>query len=102
MLQGIYKRRSPIQEKLARIKEIVLKDALSREKSIIELAKTYGVHPLSLLKFYKKNGIKKKRKNVEYKLGYKRNSFKSQIEDIRKYIKENDITKEEIISAIIR
>jgi len=88
MTKGIYKRRSPIQEKLARIKDVVLKDA------------SYE----SLLKYYNNSGIKKKRKYIEYKSGYTRGNYKSQkksqIEDIRNYIKENNITKEEVISAL--
>lgn len=101
MTKGMFKRRRPVQEKLTGIREIVLRDSLSREKSVIELAKIYGVHPGSLLKYYKKNGIKKKRKNVECKSGYKRFSFKRKIEDLRGYIKENNITKAEIKSAIL-
>lgn len=94
MPRGIYKRRSPVQEKLARMKDIVLKDALSGEKNAKELANVYGVHPSSLLKFHKENGVKKKRKYVS---GY----CKGKIEDLRSYIKENDITKEDIFKAIL-
>ena len=101
MKKGIFKRKSPIQEKLAGIKEIVLRDCLSREKSVKELAKIYGVHLGSLFNYYKKNGIKKKRKNVECKSGYKRCSYKRKIEDLRSYIKENNITKAEIKLAIL-
>ena len=99
--QILVKRRSPVQEKLARIKDIVLKDALSGEKSIIELAKIYGTNPVSLLKFHKENGIKKKRKYVDYKSGYNRGCYKNQIEELRDYIRKNNITKEEIISTIV-
>ena len=98
MPQGIYKRTSPVQEKLARIKDVVLKDAASREKSMIELAKIYGVHPLSLLKFHKENDIKKKRKNIIYRGRY---SYKSKIEELRDYIRENNITRKQIIAATI-
>ena len=59
----------------------------------------------SLLKYYKKNGIKKKKIKLEYKSGHTRGNYnkqKSRIEDIRNYIKENDITKEEVISAFRR
>lgn len=101
MPKGICKRRSPVQEKLANMKDIILKDALSREKSMIELAKVYGVHPISLLKFHKENGIKKRRKYVDYKSGYNRGYYKSQIEELRDYIRKNNITKEEIISTIV-
>ena len=101
MPKGICKRRSPVQEKLAGMKDIILKDALSREKSMIELAKVYGVHPISLLKFHKENGIKKRRKYVDYKSGYNRGCYKSKIEELRNYIKENNFIKEQIISAII-
>ena len=55
MPKGLYKRRSPVQEKLARIKEIVLKDALSGKKSMIELAKIYGVNSVSILNLKEKN-----------------------------------------------
>jgi len=101
MTKGIFKRRSPVQEKLASIKETVLKDALSREKSMIELANIYGVHQVSLLKFHRMNGIKKKRKNVKYESGHSRDCYKKRIEDLRSYIKENNITKSEIMSAIL-
>ena len=101
MIKGIFKRRSPVQEKLARIKETVLKDALSREKSMIELANIYGVHQLSLLKFHRMNGIKKKRKNVKYGSGHSRGCYKKRIEELRNYIKENNITKSEIILAVL-
>lgn len=101
MTKGIYKRKSPVQEKLAKMKEIILKDALSREKSVEELTKIYGISYESLLKYYNNNGIKKKRKNIEYKSGYIRGSYKSQIESLRNYIKENNITKEEIVSTIL-
>jgi len=86
---------------LAGIKEIVVRDALSRKKSTTELANIYGVHPLSLLKYYKKNGIKKKRKNVDYKLGHIRGHYKKHIEELRNYIKENNISRAEIKLAIL-
>ena len=101
MPQGIYKRKSPVQEKLAKIKEIILKDALNREKSIIELAKIYGVHPLSLLKFYKENGIKKKRKYIKYGSRYSKGCCEKRIEELRSYIKENNIPKEQIMMAVL-
>ena len=104
MPPGIYKRKSPVQEKLARMKDIILEDALSRKKSVKELTKIYGVSYESLLKYYKKNGIKKKKIKLEYKSGYTRGNYnnqKRQIEDLRKYIKENNITKEEVISTIL-
>ena len=101
MTKGIFKRKYPVQEKLARMKEIVLKDALCREKSVTELANIYGVHKVSLWKYYKNNGIKKKRKNVNYESGHIRGSYKKQIEDLRNYIKENNITQEEIILAVL-
>ena len=101
---GIYKRKSPVQEKLARMKDIILEDALSRKKSVKELNKIYGVSYVSLLKYYRKNGIKKKKIKLEYKSGYTSGNYnnqKRQIEDLRKYIKENNITKEEVISTIL-
>ena len=98
MPPGIYKRKSPVQEKLARMKDIILEDAESRKKSVKELANIYGVCSLSLSKYYKRNGIKKKKKK---KIGFVRGSYKNQIEDLRKYIKENNITKEEVISTIL-
>ena len=100
MTKGIFKCKSPVQEKLAGIKEIILKDALSGEKSVIELANIYGVPPVSLFNYYKKNGIKKKRKHVDYKLGRNRGRQK-RIEECRSYIKENNITRAEIESAIL-
>ena len=57
------------------------------------------MHPGSLLKYYKKNRIKKKRKKVNRKSGHTRGNYKK-IEDLRNYIKENNITQEEIISAV--
>ena len=101
MTKGIFKRKSPVQEKLAKMEEIILKDALSREKSVKELANIYGVCSLSLSEYYKNNGIKKLRKNVKYKYGYIRGSYKNKIKELRNYIKENDITKEEIVLTIL-
>ena len=62
MPPGIYKRKSPVQEKLARMKDIILEDALRR-----------GSY----------------------------NNQKSQIEDLRNYIKENGITKAEVVSTVL-
>ena len=101
MPPGIYKRKSPVQEKLARMKDIILEDALSRKKSVKELVKIYNVSYESLLKYYRKNGIKKKKIKLEYKSGYKRCKYKNQIEDLRSYIKENNITKEEVKEAFL-
>ena len=97
MTKGTHKRKRPVQEKLTRIKDIVLKDALSGEKSMIELANIYGVNPISLFKFHKENGIKKKKKYVKYIRG----NYKSKIDELRDYIKENNITKEEVLSTIL-
>lgn len=97
----VYKRRSPVQEKLAKIKEIVLKDAESGEKSMIELADIYGVHQVSLLKFHRMNGIKKKRKNVKYRSNYNKGYYKKRIDELRGYIKENNISQEEIKESIL-
>ena len=97
MPQGIFKRKSPAQEKLERIKETILKDALSGEKSVKDLANIYGVCLLSLSGFYKNNGIKKKRKYVKYIKGH----YKSRIKELRNYIKENNISRVEIIEAIL-
>ena len=104
MPPGIYKRKSPVQEKLAIMKDVILEDALSRKKSVKELAKIYNVSYGSLLIYYKKNRIKKKKIKLEYKSGYTRGSYnnqKRQIEDLRNYIKKNGITKEEVISTIL-
>jgi len=100
MPKRIHKHGRPAQERLGMMKETVLKDAISREKNIKELAISYGVHPGSLYKFYKENGIKKKRKNVEYESGYTKGCYKKRIEELRDYIKENNFTKEEVISSI--
>ena len=97
MPQGIYKRRNPIQEKLKRMKETILKDALSGEKSVKDLAYIYGVCPFSLSGFYKKNGIKKKRIYVKYIKG----PYKSRIKELRDYIKENNISRNDIVQATL-
>ena len=95
---GIYKRKSPVQEKLARMKDIIWEDALSRKKSVKELANIYGVCSLSLSKYYKRNGIKKKKKK---RIGFVRDSYKKKIEELRNYIKENGITKAEVVSTVL-
>ena len=97
MPQGIYKRKSPVQEKLERMKKTILKDALSGEKSVKDLAYIYGVCPLSLSGFYKKNGIKKKRMYVKYIRGH----YKSCIKELRDYIKENNISRNDIVQATL-
>ena len=97
MSKGIYKRRSPIQEKLKRIREIILKDALSGEKSLKELACDYGVYHTSLSEFYKKNGIRKKRVKVKYTRG----CYKSHIKELKNYIKENNISRDNIVQATL-
>ena len=105
MPPGIYKRKSPIQEKLARMKDIILEDALSRKKSVKELVKIYNVSYESLFKYYRKNGIKKKKIKLEYKSGYTRGNYnnnqKKKIEELRNYIKENGITKAEVVSTVL-
>ena len=93
-----FKYKKSIQEVLSIIKEKILKDASSGEKGIAELAKIYGISYETLRKYYRVNGIKKKR---EYVNRYGRGCYKKRIEELRDYIKENNITKEEILSTIL-
>ena len=61
-----FKHKKSIQEVLSVIKEKILEDASSGEKSIVELAIIYGISCGTLRKYYRVNGIKKKREYVKY------------------------------------
>ena len=92
------KRKKPAQERLEKLRNVILRDASNTEKSAKELADVYGVSYPSLLAYYKKNNIKKKRKHHYNK---KLKSGRSRIKDLRNYIEKNNITKEQIKLAVL-
>lgn len=98
MPKGTYKRSRPIRDRLDNIKEMILKDTLDRSRSLTELAKSYGVSKDSLAFYYRESNLKKCRKS---RIGCKRGKYKSRIEDLRVYIKENNITKLEVMKAVL-
>ena len=98
MTRGLFKRRKPIQERLEKLYWVILRDASNRKKSAKEMANNYGVSYGALLIYFKENRIKKLRKiyYTRVKLGRK-----TEMEDLRDYIKKNNITKRQIQSAVL-
>jgi len=101
MTKGIFKRRSPVQEKLERLHRIILRDVSNTKKSVQELADSYGVCYPSLHAYYKKNNIKKKRKHRYITYIKAKSGNKSKMKNLKDYIKENNITKRQIELAVL-
>ncbi len=95
-------RSTPIQDKLDNIKETILKDCADRDRDLTELAKDYEVSRESLALYLKRNKLKKcSKKYIRIYRIYKSGIHKSQIKDLRKFIKDNNITRSQIIKAIV-